>query len=138
MKMRKTVAQTGPRRLRRYCYTQRFTAPCAGIIIGGAFGKSPEPTPDAGGWALLQQHVSARVAYHDHAGVFLRQGLAGFARGVGLGLALGVGLAGGGERAAHALGFAAPAQGRAQVHNSLGVVLDAGGGGMLFRPSPQI
>lgn len=46
---------------------QPLVTPSAYILFRPAFGKAPEPAPDAGGRPPLQQHLAAYVAQHEHA-----------------------------------------------------------------------
>ena len=108
------------------------------VIVAGHFGEAPQAAPDAGGRALLQQPFAVGVAQHQQLDGFYGLVFFGLLAGVVGLVALMEGAAAVHQRAAVAIGFAAGADHRAEIHHRLGVVLAALVGGELFGNVPQL
>lgn len=101
------------------------------------FGEAPEPAPESAGRPPVEQYGAVAVGQDRHQRALLRQRLARLGlRIIGF-AAEQVRAAAGDQRAKQATGLAARAEGGAEVHHRLGVVVDPCVRGEAFGGFPQ-
>src|SRR5947207_10825898 len=109
MKMREAMPHRWPRALGRDLESERRAAPGT-YIARSAFRQSPQPAPDAGRWTSLQEHAAFCITDDEHGDFTHAQCFALDGARVVLWIAGGVRSAAARERAARALGCAAPTE----------------------------
>lgn len=102
-----------------------------------ALRKAPKTTPEARGWALLQQYSSVSVRQDQEVAGAQGKRFGWLGGGVAIHFATQSGLTVFLKGAGRAVGVTARAECRAQVHDGLGVVGTADFGRMAFRQMPQ-